>query len=390
MLVRREAEALLAEAVEVAQVRERKTFAQLAGDANAPLVLFGAGGLGRQCLEAVRRHHIEPVAFADNNPRLWGSDISGVPILSPDEAVAQFGQSAAFVVTIWGARGAERTRDRVSALRTLGCAKVIPFGPLAWSCSDGLLPHYTVDLPHKVLEQSASVMAAFELWADERSRLEYVAQLKWRLWFDSDAMADPSADPIYFPPDLLTLRPDEVFVDCGAFDGDTLRSFLSVSGGAFSRYVALEPDPTNFAHLVDTVATLPDAVRVRVKLTQAAASSDNGTTTFAGGRGPSSHVGGGGLEVETVTLDEHLSTVHPTFVKMDIEGAEPSALLGGRETVTRQQPILAVSCYHRQDHLWTIPLLIQRLHPDYRLYLRPHDLEGWDLVCYAIPGSRLP
>jgi hypothetical protein len=56
--------------------------------------------------------------------------------------------------------------------------------------------------------------------------------------------------------------------------------------------------------------------------------------------------------------------------------------------IREHSPILAISCYHLQDHLWSIPLLINSLNPDYDFYLRPHDLEVWDLVCYAIPCSR--
>jgi hypothetical protein len=73
---------------------------------------------------------------------------------------------------------------------------------------------------------------------------------------------------------------------------------------------------------------------------------------------------------------------------MDIEGAEPDALRGAATLIREKSPLLAISCYHQQDHLWSIPLLIQSLNPDYRFYLRPHDLEGWDLVCYAIPNQR--
>jgi hypothetical protein len=32
--------------------------------------------------------------------------------------------------------------------------------------------------------------------------------------------------------------------------------------------------------------------------------------------------------------------------------------------------------------------LINDLNPDFRYYLRPHMLEGWELVCYAVPSAR--
>ena len=42
-------------------------------------------------------------------------------------------------------------------------------------------------------------------------------------------------DPYADFPSLFGLRNDEVFVDCGAFDGDTLRIFLNQSGGRFAK-----------------------------------------------------------------------------------------------------------------------------------------------------------
>ena len=39
--------------------------------------------------------------------------------------------------------------------------------------------------------------------------------------------------------------------------------------------------------------------------------------------------------------------------------------------------------------LWKIPLLLREWRNDYALFLRPHNEEGWDLVCYAVPRERL-
>jgi hypothetical protein len=51
--------------------------------------------------------------------------------------------------------------------------------------------------------------------------------------------------------------------------------------------------------------------------------------------------------------------------------------------------VIAVCVYHTQDHLWRIPLLLKSWRDDYALFLRPHNEEGWDLVCYAVPRARL-
>ena len=63
---------LLSERREEAVRRERSAFDEQAGASNARLVLFGAGNLGRKTLSGLRAAGIEPIAFTDNDPGLWG------------------------------------------------------------------------------------------------------------------------------------------------------------------------------------------------------------------------------------------------------------------------------------------------------------------------------
>jgi FkbM family methyltransferase len=384
---RNELEALLAESVAAAVAREAGTFAQLAPFGNR-IVLFGAGGLGRRVLAGLRGNGIEPLAFSDNNSKLWGTAVDGLAVLSPQDAVRAFGDGAAFVVTVWGALGKDRMRDRIAQLRALGCANVLTFLPLGWKLPDGLLPHYGADLPHRVLAAAGRVRAGFELWADDASRNEYVAQLRWRLLGDFDGLGVPAGHPIYFPRDLCSLRADEVFVDCGAFDGDTARLFAHEAGGRFGKIVAFEPDPVSFEKLRHTLRTLPGAHGDNVVAHPYATAAKSERLRFIASGTAMSALGEGDLEVEATTLDEMLADCKPTYVKMDIEGSEPDALAGAAGIIAEHAPVLAISCYHRQDHLWEIPLQIHALNPKYRFYLRPHDIEMWDLICYAIPHGR--
>jgi hypothetical protein len=89
--------------------------------------------------------------------------------------------------------------------------------------------------------------------------------------------------------------------------------------------------------------------------------------------------------VQCVALDDALPVESPTYVKLDIEGAEPAALQGARRLLTRARPRLAVCVYHEPDHLWSLPLWVDALGLDYDLHLRAHRYNGFDVVLYAIP-----
>jgi FkbM family methyltransferase len=383
-----ELEALLAEGAEGARQREAAAAAEL-GDPNAAgIVLFGAGNLGRRTLTGLRKLGIEPLCFLDNNRSLWGKDLNGIRVLSPAEGVALYGTRATFVVTIWRAGGSDRMAARVEQLRQLGCKTVVPFLPLYWKYSDSLLPHYMHDLPHRVHAQADRVRQALCLMADDASRREYLAQMRFRLLGDFASLPDPVRGDAYFRDEFFHLRGDEMLVDCGAFDGDTLDLFLKHTAHSFGGVVAFEPDPENYPKLAARVSSMPAKTRERIVTHQAATGETNSRVLMDAGKGVSSKVGNGGSEVDCVSLDSKLLDVPVSFIKMDIEGSELDTLAGAHRLIEKNTPILAVCSYHKQSDLWNIPLFIHNLSPDYSFHLRPHDLEGWDVVCYAVPTNR--
>src|SRR5208283_3963716 len=97
----------------------------------------------------------------------------------------------------------------------------------------------------------------------------------------------------------------------------------------------------------------------------------------------------GNVVVECIPIDELSPAAAPTFIKMDIEGAELDALEGARRSIQTHRPILSICVYHKQNDLWRIPLFIRTMVEDYRLFLRPHEVDGKELVCYAVPLNRL-
>lgn len=379
-------ESLLSEGVAAAQLREREAFDAVARSCKERIVLFGAGGLGRRTLAGLRGAGIEPLAFVDNNPANHGREIEGVPVLSPGDAAKQYGDDAVFVVTIWGANSPHRYEHSLKQLEDLGCKRVVTFAHLYWKYPEVFLPFYCRDLPHKILEQADEVRRACELWSDEKSRQQYVKQVQWRLFPDFNGLSHPDEHAQYFP-DEISIDEREKFVDCGAFDGDTLKVFLEKTGENFGRFIALEPDPLNYRKLEAFALSQPEAVRNKIALYDVAAGDAEGTITMETTGTASSATGKGDTEVRVVPLDSFLDEA-PSWLKLDIEGAEPQALQGAAGWIAGEAPVIAVCVYHLQDHLWKIPLMLKSLRDDYRFFLRSHNEEGWDLVCYAVPAGR--
>jgi hypothetical protein len=109
--------------------------------------------------------------------------------------------------------------------------------------------------------------------------------------------------------------------------------------------------------------------------------------SFDTGKGEASAASlGGGSVIQCVSFDEAIPTFMPNLIKMDIEGAEYDALLGARQIIKEHTPGLAVSLYHRPEHLWQLPMLVESMVPGkYKFYTRSHAMNDFDLVLYAIP-----
>ena len=367
------------------RARERNTFDEIAGPFSEHLVLFGAGTLGKDVLAGLRRAGIEPLSFADNNQRLSGKEVSGLLVLSPDEAVRVYGETACFVVTIY--QGSRVRRQ----LASLGCRRVAPYVPLLWKYADIFIPQSGIELPHRLVEQCEAIRECHANLADDKSRRELREQLLWRYWLDYSALSQAlEARDIYFPLELLAPLNDEVFVDCGSFQGDTLTSFVSHWEGRFQHIYALEPDSNSRAALAENAKTIGVADRVTVM--PYAVGSQSGLVSFASMGTMASRVVRGAEQassVECQRLDEISWPVLPTYIKMDIEGAEPEGVVGATGLLRQQHAVLAICTYHRSVHLWEIPNLIRSIAPDYNFFLRRYGEECWEGVCYAIPSHRL-
>ena len=344
----------------------------------APIVLCGTGRLGRITLAGLRRAGVEPVAIADNNVRVQGSRVDGIEVLSVPDAVQRFAQDAVFVTTIYTARP---LRDQLTSLG----ARVASSRALFFHHPQVFLPHGSIQWPSGILDDAKDALSGLSAWWDDASRDEYVAQINWQLLLAVEMPPWMPAAETYFPGELIRLSDHESVVDCGAFDGDTLRAVLDRTGGRFKHFLGLEPDPGNHAKLAAFVDALPAEVRSRISTRQVAVHAERATLRFESGDGAGSNLTeAGDLEVQAERLDEIVGDLAPTFLKMDIEGAEPLAISGARQTLRRHSPTLAICLYHRREHLWEVPRLILEANPRYRLSLRRHSDESWETVCYGV------
>jgi FkbM family methyltransferase len=382
---RQQLDSLLRETTTAARTRQHGAFDESAAN-RRQVVVFGAGRLGRSVLRGLAGTDLEVVAFIDNNPRTWQTTVDGLPVLSPEDAATKYAESAVFVVAVWHPSRSPLMATLLQQLRTLGC-RAAAFPLLFWRHPDKFLPYFFWDLPERLLAQGHDIAAAFDLLDDEESRRVFAAQLQLRLQGDFDSIGVPSECEQYFP-GTYALGNEECLVDCGAYTGDTIQSFVAQTDNRFRKVIAFEADPAVMSGLQRFVSNMG----TRARLHNAAVGGRNGVVHFAG-----DGIGGGriaddtsakGTAVNCVRLDDALTDEHATLIKMDIEGAELQALEGAQRVIWRDRPVLAVCGYHKPDHLWRVLVSLKTLAPDSALFLRSHCSDGLDTVCYAVPPER--
>ena len=351
-------------------------------------IIYGAGNMGKDVFRVLTERGIPVIGFLDQKAQP-GDHWSGVPIWPPgsEKLSSQDCKRISVIIAIHNHnRGAEIPLI-VDRLRACGYECIVTLIELYDHFGQELQDRFWLTPRSFYLSLESVITHGLSLWADDESRALYVAILQFRLSADYGVPPQPDWGHQYFPADLPAWKGPLRFVDCGAFDGDTLSNLMN-SGLPIEAIAAFEPDQENFGKLARFARENSTALR-NITLWPCGVYSSTRQLHFASGNAEASMITpSGDMMIQCVSLDEAIPHFAPTLIKMDIEGAEYEALLGARRIIAQYRPGLAICLYHRPEHLWQIPLLITRLSTEcgggYKLYLRSHAHNGFELVVYAI------
>lgn len=342
---------------------------------SGPVLIYGAGNKGRE-LASLIKSHASVIGFADRN--VSHSSIDDHPVYSLEDWAKSTDLSGLTVLV-----GIHNHRVPMAPLlaniAAKGAKRIINPVQLHASMPD-LADAYWLTAPHKLLSHVEELQDLQALFHDDISLDVLHRVLQFRLTGNYECLPEARHTDQYMPYDLPRWQEPMRLMDCGAYNGDTVQS-MRRQGYHFEQLLCFEPDPANYAQLCSVVKNagngfaLPCGVSDQTSLSHFSAS----------GTGASNLSGGGELLVQCVSIDDVAPGFAPTLIKMDVEGAEPLALAGAWQTITRHRPALALSIYHQYDHLWRIPLLVASWRLDYDFHLRMHGNSSFDLVLYAVP-----
>lgn len=339
-------------------------FEKIQGQIGNGVTLFGAGSNGRWCCEYLQQNGHQVSCFVDNNPKMQGTTVDGIPVMSLKE-YRHMSTGGVLLVTAKHA-----VRQILASLRDDDVA--MSFDAWFYLC------------------HAEAYAKAREMLYDEKSRETLDAVVRMMLTGDEDYVANVSVPNQYFciPGFFHTLY--DTFADIGTCTGDSVEHFLHAMTGTFRKAYAFEPGSQaeaaaiRFQRLRQEWGLRSD----QIVLERMGIGAQDGwarvhDATYKESRSLDVQTEPSDGDIRIISLDSYFRDKELTFLKADIEGAEMDMLRGGHKVITSQQPKIAICVYHRPDDFLRILSLLHEYVPEYRFYLRHHSSLAVETVLYA-------
>lgn len=192
--------------------------------------------------------------------------------------------------------------------------------------------------------------------------------------------------------DICLVEEGEYVIDGGACFGDTTLYFADLVGPT-GKIFAFEPIRDNLAILYENIER-NSLHRHKIELIPQPLGEISGEKVRFFNDSAASYISNEleeGQEYETISIDDYVALNQIPkidFLKLDIEGAEVSAIKGAIKTIQKFKPKLAICVYHKDDDYEVIPKLIKEINPNYTLYLKHNTVTTWETVLFAIDETK--
>lgn len=328
-----------------------------------PLVLYGMGNGAERVLKQLNTIGRQPVGIFASDAFVRGQSFCGYTVERYTSLAERYPNMVILVCFGSGRTDVFYTLETLALRHTVYCPDVPVYGD-------------TVFDMEFARQNREKLQRVYQLLGDEQSKNAFEGIIRFKLSGEFSFLREIETDEGLFSP----VQPlcEEIYVDLGAYRGDTIEEFLSCCND-YQKIYGVEPNAKTFRKLEQNFGALRDTTLL------CAAISDHDGVVCVDSDGRGTSVSGTGKEVPSVTLNTVVASSKVTLIKMDVEGQEAEAIRGGADLIRLHKPKLIVAGYHRSEDIFDLPLLIHSLCPEYKILLRhsPHNL-AWDTNFYFI------
>ncbi len=349
------------------EINEKDVWQKLKEDGK-PTVIYGMGDAAERIIKILQENGIEPDDIFASDEFVRGHSFLGKKVLKYSQICEKYED---FNIVLAFATHIPDVLNRIKQMNTEHSV----FAPDIPVAGNGLFTGKYFE------EHRADFQQVYDRLADDESKKAYENVLKFKISGKVDYLYSCNEyDKGKIYKDILKLKSDETIIDCGAYDGDTIREFTASTGGKYNHIYALEPDGKNFKKLCRNTNGMQGLF-----LYNAGAWCKNETLFFEKKADRNSKLSSVGEPTEFKAIDDLINDDSISLIKMDIEGAELKALCGCEKTIKRCKPKLYICAYHRNEDMFALPQKIWELNKDYKVYFRHSAyIPAWESNFYCV------
>lgn len=330
------------------------------------ILLYGTGNGADKIIDELDRLGISLSGVFASDGFVRKRTFHGFPVISYSEANEKFGD---FIVLVsFGSSREEVISNiiRISKEHELYSVDVPVYG-------DSIFNRSFCEAHKNDISKVRSCLS------DEKSVQVFDNIINFKLSGNIDLLLECQTERDEAYKNILKLTDNEIYMDLGAFNGDTVIEFLNHVSSYRKIYTA-EPDKKNFKKLENNTRHIEN-----IRHFNCCISDCCGEILFSSDGGRNGNADKNGTPVTSKTVDSILNGNEVTFIKFDVEGLESKAIEGAKQTIERYKPKMIVSCYHRSPDIFTLALKVLSLREDYKVYIRHNPyIPAWDTQFYFI------
>ena len=346
-------------------IREKSSCWEIIKNSNKPIVLYGMGNGADKILDWCEYNNVYISAVFASDEFVRGQIFRGFKVCKYSDVLEKYGKDILIVIAF-----ASEIPDVLNIFKFLTDKHEVIAPHLPLYNEEDMVNSSWLEKYAEKLEEVYSKLA------DDQSRKVFADILNYKLsgkiqyLFDCETARKKDLQTIF------TFDNKEIYLDLGAYNGDTLQEFLGLVSGSYRQIIAVEPDVKNHRKLTVMAESLDN-----IRILQKGIWSEPQELGFSqsGGR-QSTFMGDKKTFVKVDSIDNICAGTPVTYIKMDVEGAEKQALDGGSKTITEYKPKMMIAAYHYDNDIFDLPQIIWKLNPDYKIYLRKHPyVPAWEI-----------
>ncbi|NFU41412.1 FkbM family methyltransferase, partial [Clostridium sporogenes] len=219
------------------------------------VIIYGTGTIAKEVYEVLINSKYNVNCFINMNLN-YTNEVKGLAKIKradDNKITSELKEKTTIIISIFNSYADVHTI--ISQLKKLGFKNIICFTELIDIFENKFKERFYLNKKIDLFKDKEKILHIENIWNDEKSKQLYNSIVKFRLYKDYKyLLAKDSLEEQYLPKDIKKLYNQQNirFIDCGAFDGDTIKNFLN-ENKKIDSIIAFEPDMGNYKNLISSI-----------------------------------------------------------------------------------------------------------------------------------------